>query len=630
MSENSNEEQPISVEVDTTTEEVTAASTDINAITTGATTTGVTFVDSNGYVMADMAPTQVQPQPEEFLDPAVQEKKEESKEIDSELAKKIKKDLDETAFKQKITRDQLIILDYNDGPKILTHDRTGEHTVETLMGSSTYTIQSRSYPAIRNFILFDKNMNHVVVNDESASTKTGERLIKGISYPRVNHLNFNNDFAVGVRTKKWVIVDRHEFISSKGKRLKIISQSPHLTKDIKARLKKEIRREFIYAQQVMDMMRSAIHSVYDEDHFEIIYCINPGSFQRFNIFVKFPNLVVKNSIEIEHTVDNLVVRLGGRTMVSNKVDYVSIEGEIAGMRTHYTEHDFLVGYVHSHIPSHTHGFGWFCMGEKHFLSRGTRRVTSLDLEMMMVAMFEHISWESLEGGPHYSMERAKLDGKSKNKRSLVNHNHSLELTTPYRIKNNFIRDVVNLMKTKNLGEIKECFRGSFTNDGVGVSVDYEKFMKAFVNMFSKEELLTLRRRYGTEVQFYEMERDERGNVRVYAVQRKKELGSVKNTLLNMSPIYMNGKYIKPYVERERKKKDGSKEPVPIFNLNFIDHVASAICGSIVYNIKLYNNDEKRKKTKGETSSYGIKRKRNSNNTGLHLQPDQLSSQSSRK
>lgn len=495
-----------------------------------------------------------------------------------------------------ITRDQLAIMKYDGKARIMLHNM--EDTKESLGNLSDKNCRIRTgynYPLLQSFILFDKNMNVLIPDDRATDGR--KRRIHGTPYRRIPHLGVEIIGARGYASRKWAIVDRNEFIESRGRRLKVIEEN--IERDEKFNLKREIVREFKHAESVISMLKSIVNSVYDEDNYEIIYKIEFGApCHTYEIYVQHHDLVIKNSIEMEHKIENIITRLHGKSYPDQEIDKIYLIREMSGIRTIFTEKDAVAGYSHSHIPSVTYGFGYFCMGDKHFLSgQNSEAITPLELESMLVAMYDHISWESLEGGPHFRMERIGRPKES----SVWYHVFQPEGLLSYSTSREFIRDLLNLLKSKDLSGLKECFNPSFEREGTSIQVDIESFTKKFIPLFTSEEINYFISHYSERLRFHDctITNDEikfySDNNRLSAKMAEKK---IKDRINHMVPVYINGKYIKPRIinDGSMEEKEPDDGAYTIFSPRIINHIATVFQGCMLDSLRQYNNERKGKES----------------------------------
>lgn len=118
------------------------------------------------------------------------------------------------------------------------------------------------------------------------------------------------------------------------------------------------------------------------------------------IYIHYPELTISNSMGMTHKIYDLVVRLDTRS--SNGL---GLYRDLRGYRFSATNEEISKGYYHSHLPSNGSNF---CIGStsafSKYLNNFKDRLTKEDLPMLLAQLEAFLSWESLEGIPHVSMQ----------------------------------------------------------------------------------------------------------------------------------------------------------------------------------------------------------------------------------
>ncbi len=184
------------------------------------------------------------------------------------------------------------------------------------------------------------------------------------------------------------------------------------------------------------------------------HIIQSFSFYDYGIVIRFPQVTLTNSNEKSCTVKELYVRLNinaiqnsnsrsRESFVSEEIDtehryfvrcvfdeintyhdlYVNIDHQISskfeGIRMSQDRREIYKGYLHSHLPSRNYIRGneiqWnnFCLGTGEIFQ--TLLVLNAEFSPELFGMFLHqlyqyLSWESLEGGPHIRMDCLPIQG----------------------------------------------------------------------------------------------------------------------------------------------------------------------------------------------------------------------------
>lgn len=133
------------------------------------------------------------------------------------------------------------------------------------------------------------------------------------------------------------------------------------------------------------------------------------------LYIYFPELKLTNSLDMEHTIYDLVVRL--------EFDTNSVASNIAGKRYSFTKKELAIGYVHSHLPGidwdeddNGSTFEYFCTGGaspfNKLLASAGEWCTAKKFEVILLQLEEYLKWESQEGRPHISMTELSEGGGS--------------------------------------------------------------------------------------------------------------------------------------------------------------------------------------------------------------------------
>jgi hypothetical protein len=119
-----------------------------------------------------------------------------------------------------------------------------------------------------------------------------------------------------------------------------------------------------------------------------------------NIIFLFPLIEVRNSNGVSHKIRDLYVKI----LVQN-FRVVNIRG----VRGKLTTKEYVVGYVHSHLPVATVNYHDFCLGSdtplRYNLKRSFKLNTILNIFDLLNNIKNFVEWESLEGGPYIRMSQ---------------------------------------------------------------------------------------------------------------------------------------------------------------------------------------------------------------------------------
>lgn len=133
------------------------------------------------------------------------------------------------------------------------------------------------------------------------------------------------------------------------------------------------------------------------------------------VVILFKDITIKNSKDKEHPIKDLFVRIKLHISGSN----LRIE-ELHGGRTTISYDEWSSGYMHSHLPSRRPEgtrsnppyWGSFCRGSGH-INDFIAEINSgggfkeENLTPFLIQILGLVSWESLEGGPHITLDRIK-------------------------------------------------------------------------------------------------------------------------------------------------------------------------------------------------------------------------------
>jgi len=140
------------------------------------------------------------------------------------------------------------------------------------------------------------------------------------------------------------------------------------------------------------------------------------------IMIHFPEIIIHNDNEGEHTIKDLYVRIpievNWRADSSiRRPPFPPVFNTIQGTRSTVSVAELESQYLHSHLPSMimsrglSMNFNEFCTGVGdivHATSLLNNMYTKEGLELLLLEIDPFVRWESLEGGPHIRMESIAL------------------------------------------------------------------------------------------------------------------------------------------------------------------------------------------------------------------------------
>jgi hypothetical protein len=447
--------------------------------------------------------------------------------------------------------DILIAIDSYNRPKIFHTQGGKKGTVGELMTNNIPSSKySDDYKELTTTCFFDKNMNPLELKVPFPLNQT--KMFPLLNVNQIDRANFLNGMD-GIGSNIWIIVDKKKFLRSKGKDF-VIRQKHNISYDIIKSVKKKLIKNFVFQEELLNKLKEIIGGIYDEDKFEIIYFQTFHNSNKFYIFNVFNDLIIKNSIEIEHKIHTLITKLNGtHDILDNDKSVFNFRPRLEGIRLVYNPVDSFYSYTHSHISRGNMGhMANFCMGGNNFLSHMIGdSVTDVEFEGIMISLFDHISWESLEGGPYFKMEDI---GKSSSQIFIIMNELRLRLYDKESLKNIF-----DFLSSIDLSPLKKAFTlTNPTKDGLTYLLDKDVFYEEFCKFW------------------------------------KKVVSVAKAKIENIDSMYINGEYIQPaIVEIENFKNDfRSSSSYPFINPDTIDIIMKYFHFQI--NKELKNDKQKRK------------------------------------
>lgn len=146
---------------------------------------------------------------------------------------------------------------------------------------------------------------------------------------------------------------------------------------------------------------------------------NEISPRRFDLTIHFPLLEITNSRRSKHTITDLWVRFPCTLYESASQGSYVMDLRITGRRTKVSLKEFQTGYAHSHlqINESLYRFIAFCLGQSTFgqiLDNLKINGTEEDWELMLLSLYNYVSWESVEGGPYINMSSISYQSSMRN------------------------------------------------------------------------------------------------------------------------------------------------------------------------------------------------------------------------
>lgn len=489
--------------------------------------------------------------------------KEEWVKIQIELGRRKRKKRQERArdidspFSIIISSDMMVItfgyyLDYT----VITTDTNNKRgtTRDVLEKYATDRTSGYNLPVLISDIYFDKNMTPLSLdyNNSNGLIRSGG-MFTGIN---LANLDICPSSISGIHDR-YIVIDKKRFIESRGRDFRIKFRHDVRLTEVLA-FKKQAIKIFDDAETLANRIKAVVSNIYDEENFEIVYRVNfRGAHNKFAIFVQFPDLVVRNSIEMEHKIHNIIAIMEGYYYEADKMN---ISRGLKGIRTKYNPKDAYYGYNHSHLPAGIISFpASFCMGSDHFLSHISGYVSDLELESLLVAMFDHISWESLEGGPYFTME--SIGNSSRYSRTPELSSVKLE-----SYDRPVIDDIIKELNTKDLSNLFNSFELTLNEQkNITYNINYNVFFKLFISLLDEEFVKNIVLKHSLTTYSYNPNgkvfyRSNTGGLSGYhPLNNEALIEGAREKIKRIAPIYFNGKYILPELVEKDTNETIEKE-----------------------------------------------------------------------
>lgn len=436
---------------------------------------------------------------------------------------------------------------------------------------------------------FDKNGNVLGLNIKKGSKY---KKYENEDYQTISTRQFTNDSHIhnlsDPKRLKYFVIDKNKFLASKGQVFSIKAKSDVTYHEI-LRIKKRTTKRFQQQQEFIERKKAIISSVYDEDKFEMIYYQNfRSTMNAVDMYFRFDDLIIRNSIEMEHKIHCLITKLKGHHDIgAGSSKDMSLFSLMEGIRMKFNPKDARFRYSHSHLSvSSFSTFGGFCMGSEHFLSHLPRRLSELDFESILYGMYDHVAWESLEGGPYTKMENIGKDSYRK-----VDINHSSMFLSNYS--RNLNRQIMRIIREADLTAVMNCFTLVPDQNGdVYYDVDEHEFYKHITAVFDQNWVIRTLNNQGYSAyayipgskQFIFKNDNEYSNEAGW----DQMIAKAENNLINILPVYINGEMIHPeIVDKEFEQGDA------------LSHETVCICPDNLYAIMKYFQHKLLKQLKNE-------------------------------
>jgi len=393
---------------------------------------------------------------------------------------------------------------------------------------------SKSFTFNKNFDLFHKFHGR-------RQGKPSQRLaVNAIRLNDIHLSNVNVDSTPVI--KKYFFINRTAFLESRGQRIKVTKRNNVTISDI-LDISKKLRRASTLMEESIVYLRDAIGNVLPPDDFEIFYQLQSLTEDNpVTVLLKFRDVVVTNSIELSRELGTMILKLEGtHHMAPNKLaPYLVFQSFPSGMRMTFNSEDAVAGWRHSHLTQGiANGFNAFCTGNQDYT---LDQPSALEIESHIHRLKEFVSWESLEGGPHFRIENINPIG---TKHHPIKNSRGRSVAT-----DSYIRGMIKVINETDggFGSFSDCFRITNVNGALSFVVDRVTFYTRIIEMFDESALNNLRLHDRNKRYYYVPQANQFYRVRtnIEVEPRRLQEEAIKK-IATIPPVYMNGKYTKPTI-----------------------------------------------------------------------------------
>ncbi len=171
---------------------------------------------------------------------------------------------------------------------------------------------------------------------------------------------------------------------------------------------RELNKPFF---DTVDYIQKLCEEVYFKDNITIIPSVEN---KRLDIYILYPEIVITNSNNRSHGIKDLVVKMS--LTVSDRTDGklgIKMNAKLKGTRLTLSDKEHYSHYRHSHLKAReNYEFTEFCLGAtdvstiEHDLLNPNNGIFSETQFLLFLNLLEsYVKWESLEGGPHITMDK---------------------------------------------------------------------------------------------------------------------------------------------------------------------------------------------------------------------------------
>ena len=436
---------------------------------------------------------------------------------------------------------------------------------------------------ISSLFIFDKNMNRLYVDNAKRDHK--DRTLRDGTRIYSNQVGNLGSRGPGDE-EVFVIIDKKAFIQSKGRIWKLKRKQGISYKRI-IQTKRHFMEMFAKVERFLTWMKSSIEQVHPEEDYDIMYVMQQNDSQNneFSLLLRFRDINISNSIEMEHHIGDMIIKSGGTHRVSHGGIGIraTLTGQLRGTRMTFTPGDAAMNYQHSHMTTTMANFQGFCTGSVSY-NHGEGYMTDIELQAHIFKLTEFVSWESLEGGPHYRMENINLHG---NVITIEKNIMGVGRETSDRYVERLIHEI-NLTPER-FATFSNCFTLVNTNGTLRFVADYHMFFRKFIEVLGNDKIRRIHEELREKLYTYKTDQGTFHKIRDYELtQASYVIRKARINMKSLTPVYMNGKYHRPRLST-LDTKDVLEGMVFSLEPNVMKEIAQLIMYHLTNKLEEYGN-----------------------------------------
>jgi hypothetical protein len=483
-----------------------------------------------------------------------------------------------------ITKDDMLVglspsfkvyhTDLEDGIKMRDVINVGDKT-------SIRRRRSQTQGSISNLFVFDKNFNYLVVNNH----RTNELKMRRDHIRISSNEAYNENYKLEESMVSFIILDKKKFLESDGKVWKIKYRSEITYKDI-LQIKRRFVEKFAAMRTIVPRLRTIMGRLYPEDNFDLRYILNATNENAnyFTILVRHENITIRNSIELERHIGEMMIRTTGIHKYRSDREFpIGLLGDILGNRMSFTASDAAVNYQHSHLTTTMHSLQNFCTGGEAY-NTSALYCEETDLEQLMFRIEEFLAWESLEGGPHFRIEDISIHGPLFSfARGAMRNDRS--------VSERYIRYIISEIQRKgSFDKLRNCFQLTIDRGTLKYILDQNMFFEKFIGLFSNEEVRSIHNAFHEDLYTFNSMNKNFNYVNDMPMTKADNIVKrASDNIQHIRPVHINGKYYRPHLT-ERTGKDLLEGLLFSFDPNFMLEVANFILYQLTTDLETYGKN----------------------------------------